>query len=109
VLGRTQTSQAGPSKFSIEGVNRAEDRNGGNGGVAKPKLPVELRFISEVELETLTSVSRRTWQKHRLFGRGPRFYRLGGAIRYKLAEVLEWIEHNAVDSRANGDGPQRVA
>lgn len=71
---------------------------------------MERRFISEAELEAITSVSRRTWQKHRLFGRGPRFYRLCGAVRYDLAEVLEWIELNAVDSRANGDGgPKRAA
>jgi predicted DNA-binding transcriptional regulator AlpA len=88
-------------------MNRAENRNGGS---KPPTAATELRFISEAELETLTSVSRRTWQKHRLFGRGPRFYRLGGAVRYKLAEVLEWIEHNAVDSHPNGDGgPKRAA
>jgi predicted DNA-binding transcriptional regulator AlpA len=56
----------------------------------------ERHFINEAELEILTGISKRTWQKHRLFGRGPRFYRLCGAVRYDLAEVLEWIEGNAV-------------
>lgn len=55
------------------------------------------RYINESELEALTGISRRTWQKHRLFGRGPRFYRLCGAIRYDLSEVLEWIKGQAGD------------
>jgi hypothetical protein len=54
------------------------------------------RFVTEADLEEITGVKKRTWQKHRLFGRGPRFYKIGGAVRYNLAEVLEWIESNAV-------------
>jgi predicted DNA-binding transcriptional regulator AlpA len=79
-------------------ANRAKNRN-------DAKKTIERRFISESELEILTGVSKRTWQKHRLFGHGPRFYRLCGAVRYDLAEVLEWIEGNA----AGGDGRGRAA
>jgi hypothetical protein len=54
------------------------------------------RFVSEIELEQITGVSRRTWQKHRLFHRGPRYYKIHGAIRYELDEVLTWIKAWAV-------------
>ena len=54
------------------------------------------RFVSEVELEQLTGISRRTWQKHRLFSRGPQYYKIHGAIRYDLEEVLAWIKSLAV-------------
>jgi predicted DNA-binding transcriptional regulator AlpA len=57
------------------------------------------KYINESQLQEMTGVNKRTWQKHRLFGRGPRFYRIGGAVRYELAEVLSWIE-----SRAAGGG-----
>ena len=53
------------------------------------------RFVTEADLETMTGVSKRTWQKHRLFGHGPKWYKLRGAVRYDLAEVLEWIRSNA--------------
>jgi predicted DNA-binding transcriptional regulator AlpA len=49
------------------------------------------RFISEIELEQITGISRRTWQKHRLGNRGPRYYKIHGAIRYHFDEVLTWI------------------
>jgi predicted DNA-binding transcriptional regulator AlpA len=54
------------------------------------------RFVSEVELEQLTGISRRTWQKHRLCKRGPRYYKIHGSIRYDLEEVLAWIKALAV-------------
>jgi predicted DNA-binding transcriptional regulator AlpA len=67
--------------------------------------PIERRFVSELELEQLTGIPRRTWQKHRLFNRLPKFYRLHGSIRYDLYEVMEWIRSNA----AGGDQPPKLA
>lgn len=61
------------------------------------------RFVSEVELEQLTGISRRTWQKHRLFNRGPRYYKICGSIRYEIEEVLAWIKTLAVTSGARHD------
>lgn len=58
------------------------------------------RFVSEIELEQITGISRRTWQKHRLLNRGPRYYKIHGAIRYELDEVLSWIKDWA--SRVGG-------
>jgi predicted DNA-binding transcriptional regulator AlpA len=59
----------------------------------------EGEYVSELTLEQLTGIKRKTWQKHRLFGRGPAYYRLCGAIRYRLSEVVAWIEANAVRPR----------
>lgn len=58
------------------------------------------QFVSEVELEQITGISRRTWQKHRLRQRGPQYYKIHGAIRYELEEVLTWIRDSA---RATGE------
>ena len=55
-------------------------------------LQLQRRFVSEVELEQVTGISRRTWQKHRLFNHGPRYYKIHGSIRYELEEVLAWIK-----------------
>jgi predicted DNA-binding transcriptional regulator AlpA len=61
-------------------------------------LHFQRRFVSEVELEQLTGISRRTWQKHRLFNRGPRYYKIHGSIRYDIEEVVAWIKTLAVTS-----------
>lgn len=64
----------------------------------KESCPFQLqrRFVSEVELEQVTGISRRTWQKHRLFHRGPCYYKIHGSIRYDLEEVVAWIKALAV-------------
>jgi len=64
---------------------------------------LQRRFVSEVELEQLTGISRRTWQKHRLFNRGPCYYRIHGSIRYDIEEVLAWIKTLAVATGARND------
>jgi predicted DNA-binding transcriptional regulator AlpA len=62
------------------------------------RLPQPVRsFVSEIELEQLTDISRRTWQKHRLLGTGPKYYKIGGAVRYALDEVMEYIQASAVE------------
>jgi predicted DNA-binding transcriptional regulator AlpA len=60
---------------------------------------LQRRFVSEIELEQLTGISRRTWQKHRLFNRGPCYYKIHGSIRYDLEEVVAWIKTLAVSSQ----------
>jgi len=67
---------------------------------ADPDFRFQRRFVSEIELEQITGVSRRTWQKHRLFNRGPSYYKIHGAVRYALDEVLTWIKGSAVPTGA---------
>jgi predicted DNA-binding transcriptional regulator AlpA len=55
------------------------------------------KFMSEAELEELTNIKRRTWQRLRFNGKGPRFYRIGSSIHYDLGEVMSYIENRAVD------------
>jgi predicted DNA-binding transcriptional regulator AlpA len=64
-----------------------------------PSISLQRRFLSDRELQAITGISFRTWQKHRLFGRGPRYYRIGGAVRYDLDEVIEWIKSNSGGGR----------
>jgi hypothetical protein len=57
---------------------------------------IERRFANEAEIERITGISRRTLQKHRLFGRGLPFYRFGRRVLYDLAEVEERIRAGAI-------------
>ena len=62
----------------------------------RTSLQFERRFVTEVELEQVTGVARRTSQKHRLLNREPKYYKIHGSIRYELDEVLAWIKTHAV-------------
>jgi hypothetical protein len=54
------------------------------------------RFGSEADVETIYGISRRTLQKHRLLGKGLKFYRYGRKILYDLGEV----EHHIRDQES---------
>jgi predicted DNA-binding transcriptional regulator AlpA len=68
-------------------------------------LQLQRRFVTELELEQVTGISRRTWQKHRLLNRGPRYYKIHGSIRYEFEEVLTWIRTLAVNSEDAATDP----
>jgi predicted DNA-binding transcriptional regulator AlpA len=49
------------------------------------------RFLNETELSELTGIATRTLQRWRLENRGPRFRKLGGAVRYEMNDVNDWV------------------
>ena len=56
------------------------------------------RFGSERDVFALTGIPPRTLQKHRLFGKGFAFYRLGGRVLYDLDEVEATIRAGRVSA-----------
>jgi predicted DNA-binding transcriptional regulator AlpA len=57
----------------------------------------ENELLTENELSAELKVSRRTLQRWRLEGRGPRWIRVGKAPRYRWADVQRWLEEHAAD------------
>jgi len=73
-------------------------------------LHFQRRFVSEIELEQVTGISRRTWQKQRLANCGPRYYKIHTSIRYDLEEVVAWIKTMAVPAVSSaGTGSREQA
>ncbi len=62
------------------------------------------RFLNEFEVAELLGLSAKTLRRWRLFGRGPKFRRFGGAqrgaVRYDIADIESWV----AKSPAGGDG-----
>ena len=56
-------------------------------------------FLTEQELSDLLKVSPRTLQLQRRQGRGIRFIRLEGVIRYSVRDVRRHLELCTVDTR----------
>lgn len=51
-------------------------------------------LISEVQAADFLSLSIRTLQAWRSAGRGPSFVRAGRAVRYRVRDLIAWIESN---------------
>lgn len=50
------------------------------------------RFLNEKEVAAMASISTSWLQKLRMLGDGPKFYKLGKAVRYAEADVHQWLE-----------------
>jgi hypothetical protein len=57
------------------------------------------RFGSELDVEAITGISRRTLQKNRLFATGFPFYKVGRRVLYDLNEVDAAIRDRRVEAR----------
>lgn len=61
------------------------------------KIRLEKTFLSEVDLEDLGLRSRKTSQNLRAAGKDPLPYvRMGRSIRYRVEDVLEYLNRNMI-------------
>ena len=56
--------------------------------------PVETpqRFLCTPEAARFLSLSSRTLEKHRCFGTGPLYRKLGGRVVYTIADLQQWAD-----------------
>lgn len=63
--------------------------------------PESLLMTSEAA--EIVRLSQAHLEKMRIYGTGPRFVRLGRAIRYRRADLMGWIEASLVASTSEAD------
>ena len=49
-------------------------------------------FLNEKQLAARWGIERKTIQKFRYQGGGPRFHKIGGSVRYAISDVLSFEE-----------------
>ena len=67
-----------------------------------PSNSIEI-LLNEHDVARCVAMSVATVRRWRLLGQGPRFIKIGAAVRYKPEDVAEWLE-----SRPAGGGNQAV-
>ena len=76
--------------------------------MSEQSLPEHPRkpLLMDTDVAVLTGASISSVRKWRLQGRGPRFLRLGGAIRYRESDVLDYVTSGKLYSET-GSSPKR--
>lgn len=70
---------------------------------SRPRPNSELhQLLTETEAAEIRRQSKRTLQAERLRGDGCRFVKIGRSVRYRLRDVLEFIELNVRASTSDG-------
>jgi predicted DNA-binding transcriptional regulator AlpA len=62
---------------------------------------VPLRYLRTSEAARIVGLSFRTLEKHRTYGTGPRYSKLGGRVVYRLKDLLAWVELGAKTSTSD--------
>jgi predicted DNA-binding transcriptional regulator AlpA len=53
------------------------------------------RYLRTPEAARFVGLSIRTLEKHRTYGTGPRYSKLGGRVVYRLEDLQAWVELGA--------------
>lgn len=62
------------------------------------------RFLRTPEAARFLSLSGRTLEKHRTYGTGPAYRKLGGRVVYAIDDLQAWADRGAVTSTLDPRG-----
>ncbi len=69
------------------------------------------RFLRKPEAGRFLGLSGRTLEKHRTFGTGPRYRKIGGRVIYAVSDLLDWadraLQQSTTDPAAGRVRPAR--
>jgi len=68
-----------------------------------------IRLYSEKEAAEMLNISVKTLQAWRFKGNGPRYYKLGRCVRYKIEDLEDFLNNNAQNSTSGyGSGEANI-
>ncbi len=62
------------------------------------------RYLRTQEAARFLGLSERTLEKHRTYGTGPTYRKLGGRVVYSLADLQTWADRGLVTSTSDPSG-----
>jgi len=75
-----------------------------------PLVGTPPRFLRTPEAARILGLSGRTLEKHRVFGTGPRYRKIGGRVVYALEDLKAWADQGLRTSTSDpGAGIVRPA
>lgn len=88
----------GPKIYrTLEHSSCGERAKGGEDGVIRQTQEPD-RFLRTREASQFLGLSSRTLEKHRTYGTGPVYRKLGGRVVYRLADLQRWADLGIVSS-----------
>lgn len=59
------------------------------------------RYLRTPEAARIVGLSLRTLEKHRTYGTGPRYSKLGGRVVYRLEDLQAWVDSGTKGSTSD--------
>ena len=62
------------------------------------------RYLRTPEAARFLGLSGRTLEKHRTYGTGPRYSKIGGRVVYRVDDLQTWVDRGAKSSTSDETG-----
>ena len=72
--------------------------------MAEIAASIPQRYLRTQEAARFLGLSERTLEKHRTYGTGPTYRKLGGRVVYAVGDLEAWAERGAVTSTSDPRG-----
>ena len=72
--------------------------------MAEIAASIPQRYLRTQEAARFLGLSERTLEKHRTYGTGPTYRKLGGRVVYAVDDLQAWAERGAVTSTSDPRG-----
>jgi len=69
-----------------------------------PEARVAQRYLRTPDAAVLLGLSARTLEKHRCYGTGPVFHKLGGRVVYAVEDLQAWVQRGLMTSTSDPHG-----
>ncbi|TPW27708.1 helix-turn-helix transcriptional regulator [Pararhizobium mangrovi] len=69
-----------------------------------PNADLPPRYLRTPEAARFLGLSGRTLEKHRTYGTGPRYSKIGGRVVYRLDDLQAWVERGTKRSTSDDTG-----
>jgi hypothetical protein len=66
-----------------------------------PNAGLPPRYLRTPEAARFLGLSGRTLEKHRIYGTGPTYHKLGGRVVYALDDLQAWVDRGAKTSTSD--------
>lgn len=60
--------------------------------MSDPNADQPSRYLRTSEAARFLSLSGRTLEKHRTYGTGPEYHKIGGRVVYSIADLMAWAK-----------------
>ena len=69
-----------------------------------PAATIPPRYLRTPEAARFLGLSGRTLEKHRTYGTGPRYSKIGGRVVYRVEDLQAWVDRGAKASTSDDTG-----
>ncbi|MGC2086396.1 MAG: helix-turn-helix domain-containing protein [Bradyrhizobium sp.] len=66
-----------------------------------PNAALQARYLRTPEAARFVGLSGRTLEKHRIYGTGPIYRKLGGRVVYAVDDLKAWVDRGAKTSTSD--------